>query len=144
MKQSIPAAIRDFNRFYTAIIGLLDRHVLNSNFSLPEARILYALYHTPACTARRIMEQMPVDKGYLSRVLAQFGKKGLLVKKRSSEDGRAALIRLTPRGNDEFEKLDAASDQQIKGIMKNISAKDQAALVQHMLAIKKILHPSVS
>ncbi len=143
MKQSIPAAVRDFNRFYTAIIGLLDRHVLNSAFSLPEARILYALYHTPSCTARDLMEELPIDKGYLSRVLAMFVKRGLIMKKKSPEDGRAIHLRLTPRGNSEFEKLDAASDQQIRDIMKNISPKDQLALVQHMVAIKKILHPSI-
>ncbi|HWA32688.1 MAG TPA: MarR family winged helix-turn-helix transcriptional regulator [Cyclobacteriaceae bacterium] len=143
MKQSIPAAVRDFNRFYTAVIGLLDRHVLNSAFSLPEARILYALYHTPACTARELMEQLPIDKGYLSRVLASFTKKGLVVKKKSREDGRAAHLLLTHKGKTEFEKLDTASDLQIKHIMKNISDKDQLALVQHMLAIKKILHSSL-
>jgi DNA-binding MarR family transcriptional regulator len=143
MKQSIPAAVRDFNRFYTAVIGLLDRHVLNSAFSLPEARILYALYHTPYCTARELMDQLPIDKGYLSRVLASFTKKGLVVKKKSQKDGRATHLRLTPRGKVEFEKLDAASDQQIQNIMKNISTKDQLALVQHMQAIKKTLQSSV-
>jgi DNA-binding MarR family transcriptional regulator len=144
MKQSIPAAVRDFNRFYTAVIGLLDRHVLNSAFSLPEARILYALYHTPSCTARELMEQLPIDKGYLSRVLASFTKKGLVVKKKSRKDGRATHLRLTPRGKVEFGKLDTASDQQIRNILKKISASDQLALVQHMQAIKKTLHSSIS
>ncbi len=139
----MPATVRDFNRFYTAVIGLLDRHILNSSFSLPEARILYALYHTPSCTARQIMQQLPIDKGYLSRVLAQFAKKGFLIKKTSHRDGRAVHLRLTPKGRIEFEKLDAASDQQIKNIMKDMSPKDQLALVQHMAAIKTILQPSI-
>jgi DNA-binding MarR family transcriptional regulator len=136
-------AIREFNRFYTGIIGLLDQHILNSPFSLPEARVLYELYHSPACTAKTIMAHLPVDKGYLSRILAQFKKKGLVTRKKSEADGRAALLTLTARGKAEFQKLDASSEKQVKAMLKNIPAPHQANLVQHMMAIREILHHSM-
>ena len=31
--------IRGFNRFYTNILGLLDQHILDSGYSLTEARV---------------------------------------------------------------------------------------------------------
>ena len=34
------ARIRSFNRFYTNILGLLNRHILDSDLSLTEARVL--------------------------------------------------------------------------------------------------------
>ena len=61
--------IRAFNRFYTDIIGLLDQHLLDSPYSLAEARIIYEIHHNKDIQASQIMELMDIDKSYLSRLL---------------------------------------------------------------------------
>ncbi len=38
-------ALRNFNRFYTRQIGLLNQNLLNSEFSLTQARILFEVAH---------------------------------------------------------------------------------------------------
>ncbi|WP_431215832.1 hypothetical protein ACQ86N_14930 [Puia sp. P3] len=72
MQQKTISRIRAFNRYYTNIIGLLDRHILNSSYSLPEARILYELNHREGIQASGIIESLGIDKGYLSRILDEF------------------------------------------------------------------------
>jgi DNA-binding MarR family transcriptional regulator len=131
--------IRDFNRFYTNIIGLLDNHILDSPYSLPEARVLYELFHHQPCTASTIMASINMDKGYLSRLLKSFEKKGLLTRKQSKEDGRSSTLVLTAKGNKEFESINQASASQIQELLSRLSPKEVKEAIQHMEQLKKIL-----
>jgi DNA-binding MarR family transcriptional regulator len=141
MKKQDILYIREFNRFFTNMIGVLDQHILDSSFSLPEARVLYELHQRQPCTAREIMLSLKIDKGYLSRVLMQFARKGLVSKKENKADGRATFLALTAKGNGEFEKLDQASMSQVKNMVSNLSAQQETALINHMKAIQEILKP---
>lgn len=139
MKEKHVREIRAFNRFYTGIIGLLDKYIYNSRYSLPEVRILYEIYHQENITATDIIAELRIDKGYLSRVLQQFEKKKLVAKKRSRSDGRAAYLVLTAAGRKEFESLDDAASTQIMEILEKLSDKECSALVEHMTALRQIL-----
>jgi DNA-binding MarR family transcriptional regulator len=131
--------IRDFNRFYTNVIGLLDNHVYDSEFTLPEARVLYELYYSEVHTASELMELIDIDKGYLSRLLLSFERRKLIRRVRSKEDGRSALISLTEHGSKSFRELDKASERQATSLLKQLSAGKQKELVGHMSAIKTII-----
>jgi len=139
MKRTIIEEIRAFNRWYTGVIGLLDDVILESSFSLPEARILYELYHREGIQAGEITALLGIDKGYLSRILDQFGKKGLIARKRSTEDGRVQHIFLTAKGRAAFEVLNQASITQVEGLLAPLAAADREKLVQHMNEIKRII-----
>lgn len=122
--------LRAFNRFYTNIIGVLDKHILNSNYSLPEVRIMYELYHRSALTASDIIELFDIDKGYLSRILKKFEKSKLINKISSPADKRAVVVQLSPKGKKEFETLNKASDKQIENFLKNLPDKDCDDLIK--------------
>lgn len=130
---------RSFNRFYTAVIGLLDNHILNSNYTLVEARIMYELYHGKNQTASDLIHSLSIDKGYLSRVLRQFEKRKFINRQRSAEDTRVIFLNLTAEGKKEFQQLDKASNDQVKSILKEIPEKDLAVLLDSMAEIKRIL-----
>ncbi|MEJ0032815.1 MAG: MarR family winged helix-turn-helix transcriptional regulator [Bacteroidota bacterium] len=130
---------RTFNRFYTSIIGLLDEHFLNSNYSLAEVRIMFELYYGKNITASDLIRTMSIDKGYLSRVIRQFEKKKFIKRERSSEDTRVIFLSLTHEGKKEFQLLDKTQDDQVRSILKNLSEKDLTRLLTSMTEIKKIL-----
>ena len=142
MKFQLIKEVRAFNRFYTNIIGLLDRQILTSNYSLPEARILFELYHNVGFAASDIITVIDIDKGYLSRILKKFEKNKLINKVGSPKDKRAVILQLSAKGRREFEMLNQASDKQVEALFKNLSEKECEELVQKMLAIQNLLNKS--
>lgn len=131
--------IRSFNRFYTSIIGLLEKHILESSYSLSEVRILFEINSRSVCTARQIKESIKMDEGYLSRLVEKFVADRLVTKKRSRKDARVYDLSLTPKGKRIFGKLNAASDNEVRNLVSGISLRDLQSLVGHMKGIERIL-----
>jgi DNA-binding MarR family transcriptional regulator/GNAT superfamily N-acetyltransferase len=133
--------VRAFNRFYTDVIGLLDQHLLDSPYSLAEARIIYEVRHNPGIQASQIMERMPIDKSYLSRLLKKLEKDGVIKRKKSEEDARVVVISLTAKGKKEFDFLNRSSDEQIATLIQPFSSIQKENLVADMSSIKHMLTP---
>ena len=132
------AAIRRFNRFYTLKIGVLSEAFLNTPFSLTEARVLYALAHRDGATATWLGQELGLDAGYLSRILRDFERQGLVVRNPSPHDGRQTLISLTPAGRDAFEPLDRASHSEIGNMLAPLAEADQDRLIGAMRPVARI------
>jgi len=137
--QELINKIRSFNRFYTNVIGLLDQHFLDSPFSLTEGRVLYEICNTEECSAKKIRERIVIDEGYLSRILDNFSKRGLIKKISSSKDGRLRIILPTEKGKREFSNLNANSNQLISQLIEKLSEQERAELIETMDRIHELL-----
>jgi DNA-binding MarR family transcriptional regulator/N-acetylglutamate synthase-like GNAT family acetyltransferase len=131
-------AVRHFNRDYTRRIGVLREGLLDSPFSLTQARVLYELAHREEPTATALGQELGLDGGYLSRILSAFARRGLVARRPSKTDGRQSHLRLTPRGRQAFGKLDAASAADVRGLLAPLSAADQDRLVSAMRTIEEV------
>jgi DNA-binding MarR family transcriptional regulator/GNAT superfamily N-acetyltransferase len=132
-------AVRRFNRFYTRQIGVLNEGLLDSPFSLTEARVLYELAQHEQTTAARLARELGLDPGYLSRILRRLQQRGLLRRRRSDTDGRQRLLSLTARGQAAFSKLDAASRDQIAAMLRELSPEEQDRLLHAMRTVESVL-----
>ena len=133
------AVFRRFNRMYTRFIGTLNEGLLNSEYSLAEARVLYELATRDAPKAREIADELGVDAGYLSRLLGKFERDGLLKRKASERDGRYADLSLTGRGRLAFRKLNALSDEQAQTLLEELSPSGRMQLIDCMRTMEGIL-----
>jgi DNA-binding MarR family transcriptional regulator/GNAT superfamily N-acetyltransferase len=136
------AGFRSFNRMYTRFLGALNEGLLNSEFSLAEARVLYELATRESSKAAEIADSLAVDPAYLSRMLAKFERIGLLKRKASEDDGRFAELRLTARGKASFKKLNAASDEQARTVLDALPPAVQSEFIRAMQTIEDILAPT--
>ena len=134
--------VRAFNRFYTDIIGLLNQNLLNSAYSLAEARIIYELFQRKSCQASDIMSIMEIDKSYLSRLLKKLEKEKVVVKRPSDTDARAAALSLTEKGVEVFEGLNRASNEQVEELLSPLSKMQKGELIRHMKAVADLLTPA--
>jgi len=132
-------AVRRFSRYYTKQIGLLQEKILRSPFSLAEARVIYELAHHEETTATELSNELGLDPGYLSRILREFNKRGLIDKGRSESDGRKKFLCLSENGKTAFAGINARSRREIEATLNNLSPADQASLVQAMQTIEALL-----
>lgn len=130
-------AVRQFNRFYTRQIGVLQEHLLGSQFSLAEMRVLYELAHRENCTAKEIGEYLGLDPGYLSRILARFAKMRLIRRRRLEQDARHVALQLTEKGCSAFEPLNRQSSAQVGEMLQRMPESKQTKLVGAMRDIEQ-------
>ncbi|RBQ12088.1 MarR family winged helix-turn-helix transcriptional regulator [Pedobacter miscanthi] len=138
-KQPVIDKIRKFNRYYTKLLGLMDNHLLESKYSLAEARILYEIQAMGKISASQIISAIDIDKGYLSKVLKHFEKTGLISKELSDTDGRVILLSLTDQGKIIYGELDRASNLQVDALISKFNDDEQKELTTHMHAIMEML-----
>lgn len=131
--------IRSFNRFYTNIIGVVDGHILESPYSLTEVRLMFEIYNDPEPTARKIKNFLHIDEGYLSRTIDKLVKKGLIVRKQSSDDARKYILSLTKKGEKEFLLLNERSENVVEKMLSSLSAKEINDILTSVEKIEKIL-----
>ena len=133
--------MREFNRFYTRRIGVVDGKA-SSPFSLAEARVLYELAHRGQATAADIGGELGLDAGYMSRIVRGFERRELLKREPSQTDERAKLLLLTSSGRKAFASLDERSNRDIAAIVRKLPPAARNELVAAMKNIRGLLGDS--
>ncbi|WP_257000206.1 bifunctional helix-turn-helix transcriptional regulator/GNAT family N-acetyltransferase [Neobacillus jeddahensis] len=137
-------AVRHFNRFITRHIGALREGLLHSPYSLTESRILFEIANNDNPTASNLTQQMGLDAGYLSRILAQFEEKGLLYKERSLKDARQRILKLTAEGVKAYAKLNERSNIEIAELLRELSDSEQQQLINAMKTVEGLISKNES
>ena len=134
--------VRRFNRFYTRRIGLLREGLLDTPFSLTQARVLFEIAHQPATRSANLASDLGLDPAYLSRLLATFERRKLISRTQSRDDRRVNHLRLTAKGRAAFTRLDALSREQASELLANLPSAGQQRLTRSMTAIEQLLAPA--
>ena len=132
-------AVRRFNRFYTRQIGVLNEGLLESPFTLAEARVLYELAHRDRPMAAALARDLGLDAGYLSRLLGGLRRRGLVAGSAAKADRRQSLLSLTRQGRDAFGRLDRRSAAQVGALLGGLDPGAHSRLLAAMGTIESLL-----
>ncbi|MEK1892953.1 MAG: helix-turn-helix domain-containing GNAT family N-acetyltransferase [Rhizobium sp.] len=135
---------RDFNRFYTNFLGVLNRAYLDTEFTLTDARVLFEIGSRNGISAVTLARDLHLDPAYLSRILKRFRADGLIETKADPSDLRSQIIMVTTKGHDQFEELGRRSNAQIAERFGNLAAGEPQSVVTAMTAIRSLLDPDAS
>lgn len=133
------AKIREFNRFYTVVSGFLDRTYLDSEYSVTETRILFELLQRKQLRANQLIDMLQLDKGYISRLIRNFERSGVVTRTAAPDDRRTLVIELTKKGQEVAGRLVAMTNGAIGRRIERLSPEDCDDLCRSMQRIIEIL-----
>src|SRR5215831_6976085 len=134
--------IRRFNRFYTRQIGVLQEHLLDSQFSLTEVRVFYEIAHRENVTAKDLCSDLGLDRGYTSRMLQSFERRGWINLTPAEDDRRRQLLSLTAKGHRVFDPLERRSSEAIEVMLARLSPVQQQRMLAGIRDIESVLAPA--
>jgi DNA-binding MarR family transcriptional regulator/N-acetylglutamate synthase-like GNAT family acetyltransferase len=136
--------IRRFNRFYTRQIGVLHEHLLQSQFSLTQVRVLYEIAHRENRTAKDLCDDLNLDRGYISRMLRGFEERGWMKTIPAPDDRRRQFLSLTAKGHKVFDPLDRRSSEEISAMLGRLSPDRRKKLLAAIRDVESVLDPTVA
>ncbi len=133
--------IRRFNRFYTDLVGSLQRKYLGTPLSLPEARVVYEVATRPGITGAQIRANAHYDQGHLSRILARLEREDVIVRAADPNDRRAHTLQLTTNGQELFDKMQQRARAQVNDMVDPLTRDERERLLESMTVIERLLDP---
>lgn len=139
MNKNIIKRIRQFNRYYTIWLDVMNKGYLGTKISWPESRVLFEIYQNQGINATEICEHLHMDKSYVSRILAKLEKNGSITKKLVLGSKGIKQLYLTKTGVKEAKRIDQNADNQIFEKLKNMEREDCDRLCEAMILIEKTM-----
>ena len=133
------ADIQGFNKVYQNLLKQIDIAILATGYTLTEKDVLLEISKTERCNANTLIQQLNIDRSYMSRMIAKFEEHGLIEKTQSQTDSRIRYIRLTELGRKEINRLSDIQSNHIGAIFNKLSEEDQQAVWESMVLIRNKL-----
>ena len=133
------ADIQGFHKVYQNLFKTVDAAIAEAGYSLTEKDVLLEISKSEHCTANILIGQLGIDRSYMSRMLKQFEKNGLIWKTASGADSRIRYIHLTDFGREEFNRLSDIQNRQIAHAFEKLSVEDVHAVCSALVMTRNKL-----
>ncbi|MDB5788871.1 MarR family winged helix-turn-helix transcriptional regulator [Caballeronia mineralivorans] len=139
--EGLTQAVRRFQWFYARHARAPHEVVEHSALSLMEMRVLFAVMHAGACTAADISRALGLDTGYLSGMLTQFERSGLVERRPFAGDARSNLVSSTAAGEAGLAAASAHVRDDVSATLDALTPGERAQLIESMERVERLLFP---
>ena len=130
--------LRSFNRSFTQRIGVLDDSYLGTGRPLGPSRILFEI--GPGGVGVAVLRRrLGLDSGYLSRLLRQLERDGLVELKSDPSDGRQRFVELSSKGHRDWAELDRRAELLAIELVSPLSERQLAELAENLAGAERLL-----
>ena len=133
------ADIQGFNKVYLSLMKQVDHAILETGYTLTEKEVLMEISKTERCTANILIQQLQIDRSYMSRIIAKFEKHALIEKIPSTTDSRIRYIKLTETGRTEINHLNDIQSETLGSVFNRLAPADQTKIWEAMVMIRNKL-----
>ncbi|WP_217576000.1 MarR family winged helix-turn-helix transcriptional regulator [Mesorhizobium sp. GbtcB19] len=157
--QALVDEIRRFNRFYTGLIGLLDERLIQSPYTLAEARVLFELDRRPrtargeagflarmfdldlAPVASELAGELGIAPAHVTRIVRKFAAMGLVEMRKGPANCQPALS-LTVRGKTALADLETGTNRDLGRLIAGLGSEEALELSDALKRATRLLDKS--
>ncbi|WP_137602679.1 MarR family winged helix-turn-helix transcriptional regulator [Paucilactobacillus nenjiangensis] len=126
------AQIRQFNRDYVLILGILNNSMKNLDFSLTEGRVLFEIHDGQTVIANKLAIKIGLDRGYLNRIIKKLEQLNLVSKETSPKDNRVKILHTTVLGQQAIDKINLENDNFTAEVFSKFNNQELKQIIKSM------------
>lgn len=112
--------------------------------TLPRFDLMAQLYKSPDGLSLGVLSRrMMVTNGNITALVERLVADGLVARRASPSDRRTSIVRLTARGDADFERMARAHAQWIADLMGGLGVGDRKKLMQTLAALKSSVRAEI-
>ncbi|WP_119675070.1 MarR family winged helix-turn-helix transcriptional regulator [Deinococcus sp. RM] len=137
MTQDASDLLRRITRLHTT----LQQHTASGCgiHSLTRCQILTTLSRAGPLSLADLGRHLGVDKAWMSRNVDELARAGLIDKQAGQPDRRVVVLTLTPDGQEQVYRLNAALRQQSARLLRRVPPADQASVLRTLELLAEAL-----
>lgn len=134
--------IRAASRALVREWGFLNRTLAGTDLSPSAVHALIEIGNTPDITAKRLSEELGLDKSTVSRLIRSLVASERVEELRSADDGRAKALSLTSEGRRTLEAINIYAEGQVRSAVKPLAGETLETIVTGLEAYAAALRGS--
>ncbi|HYD79637.1 MAG TPA: MarR family transcriptional regulator [Paucimonas sp.] len=144
MKERYLRSIRLLAECYQAFERVSSDHIRALGLTPCQFDIIATLGNTPGMTFKELGEKTLITKGTLTGIVDRLEDKGMVVRTAQAEDRRSTVVKLTPRGEREFERVFGPHVAHCKRAFSGYGDAEFAALEKELVKLKQRLDTALA